>query len=238
LSFRAVITFHSIDDAGGPLSYPPRLFDVFLAALERGGLSIVDLDTLLEPAAGRGVALTFDDGMRSVFAAALPVLRDHGAPAHLFLATGSVADGAAGRESGRFDMLGWDAIVGLHRAGVAIESHTHRHRDCRALSDAEIDDECATADALIERHVGRRPRYFAYPFGYHDRRVRARVGPRYSAAFTTALAPLTSSGDRSRLPRLDAHYLRSPRGYDRLDALATRSYLMLRRALRIVRGTE
>lgn len=238
MSFRAVITFHSIDDARGPLSYPPRRFDAFLGALERGGLPIVDLDTLLEPASGDAIALTFDDGMHSVFAAALPVLRGHGARAHLFLATGSVADGAIAGNSGRFAMLDWAQIEKLHRAGVAIEGHTHTHRDCRTLSDAEIDEECATADTLIERHVGRRPRYFAYPFGHHDTRVRARVGARYAAAFTTALAPLTSSGDRSRLPRLDAHYLRSPLCYDHLDAFATRGYLMLRRALRIVRGTE
>lgn len=238
MSFRAVITFHSIEDADGPVYYPPQLFVAFLAALERRRLPIVDLDTLLDTASGRGVALTFDDGMRSVFAAALPVLRDHGAPAHLFLATGSVADGATGHASRRTQMLDWDAIVALHDAGVAIESHTHGHGDCRTLSDAEIDDECATADALIERRVGRRPRYFAYPFGYHDRRVRERIGSRYAAAFTTALAPLAPGQDRSRLPRLDAHYLRSPRWYERLDAPATRSYLMLRRALRIVRGSE
>lgn len=238
MSFRAVITFHDIGDAAGPLSYPPRLFAAFLAALERSGLPVVDLDTLLDAASGRGVALTFDDGMRSVFAAALPVLRDRGARAHLFLATGSVADGATRHASVRTQMLDWDAIVALHHAGVAIESHTHGHRDCRTLSDAEIDDECATADALIERRVGRRPRYFAYPFGYHDRRVRERIGSRYAAAFTTALAPLAFGDDRSRLPRLDAHYLRSPLWHERLDAPATHGYLMLRRALRILRGTE
>ncbi len=238
MSFRAVITFHDIGDGAGPLSYPPRLFAAFLAALERSGLPVVALETLLGSTAVRGVALTFDDGMRSVFAAALPVLREHGTPAHLFLATGNVADGAARAQAGPFDMLDWDAIVQLHRAGVTIESHTHGHRDCRTLSDAEIDDECATADALIERRVGRRPRYFAYPFGHHNRRVRERIGSRYAAAFTTALAPLAPGEERSCLPRLDAHYLRSPRWYAHLDIPATRGYLMLRRALRIVRGSE
>jgi peptidoglycan/xylan/chitin deacetylase (PgdA/CDA1 family) len=238
LSLRAVITFHSIDDAGDVLSYPPRMFDAFLAALERSRLAVVDLDTLLDPATARGVALTFDDGMRSVFAAALPVLRDHAAPAHLFLATGSVADGATSHGSGRFEMLDWDTIMRLHEGGVAIESHTHGHRDCRTLSDAEIDDECATAEALIERYVGRRPRYFAYPFGYHDRRVRRRIGPRYAAAFTTALAPLSRNPDRSRLPRVDAYYLQAPLWYRHLDAPLMRGYLWLRRALRILKGSE
>ena len=135
-------------------------------------------------------------------------------------------------------MLDWNELGELHRAGVAIESHTHSHRDCRTLSDAEIDHECASADALIERRIGRRPRYFAYPFGRHDARVCERVGRRYAAAFTTVLGPLPAELDRARLPRLDAHYLRSPRIYERLDAATTRAYLEIRRMLRVVRGTD
>jgi peptidoglycan/xylan/chitin deacetylase (PgdA/CDA1 family) len=236
LTFRAVITFHSIDGGSGPLSYPPQRLDALLAALERVGLPVVDLDTLLASEANSGLALTFDDGMHSVLTAGLPVLRGRGARAHLFLATGSVA--SSENRSTRFEMLDWDGLAELSRAGVTIESHTHSHRDCRMLSDAEIDDECATADALIERQLGRRPRYFAYPFGRHDRRVCDRVGPRYAAAFTTVLAPLSKAVDRARVPRLDAHYLRSPLIYGRLEASATRGYFVLRRALRIVRGTD
>jgi peptidoglycan/xylan/chitin deacetylase (PgdA/CDA1 family) len=235
---RAVLTFHGVDDSPGPLSWSPRAFGRLLAELRKGSLPVISLDALLGPQTRRGIALTFDDGMRSVFTAALPILREHGMPAHLFLCTGAVDGAAVVPAMAQRDMLTWDMVGTLHEAGVAIESHTHRHPDLRSLPDVEIDAECEAADALIERRVGRRPRYFAYPFGYHDARVVRHAAVRYAAAFTTRLAPLPSDADLARLPRLDAHYLRSPLAYRHLEAPALRAYLRLRRLLRLVRGSE
>ena len=68
----------------------------------------------------------FDDGGRSVAEAALPVLRDAGVPAHLFLCTGwPERDSFARRAAGDFDMIYWDGVERLHRGGVSVESHTH-----------------------------------------------------------------------------------------------------------------
>ena len=156
---RAVLTFHGVDDRAGALSYPPADFEALLATLAAASVPIVSLDALLATDTTSGVSLTFDDGMRSVFDVALPILRRHGAPAHLFLRTGAV--GGATAEASACPTLDWDQINLLAEGGVAIESHTHSHQDLRVLSDAEIDAECAMADTLIERHVGQRPRYFA-----------------------------------------------------------------------------
>src|SRR6185295_7569616 len=87
---RAILTFHSIDDSGSVVSYPPATFARLLEALAEARLPVCDLDTLLSPDTPRGVALTFDDGMRSLHEHALPVLREHRVPSHLFLATGAV----------------------------------------------------------------------------------------------------------------------------------------------------
>src|SRR5258707_8203499 len=87
---RAILTFHSIDDTGSVLSYSLKTLDRLLLALQRSGIPLLDLDTLLRPQTKTGVALTFDDGMRSVFTEALPILGNHSAPAHLFLTTGGV----------------------------------------------------------------------------------------------------------------------------------------------------
>ena len=231
---RAVLTFHSVDDGAGPLSYPPADFEALLATLRAAELPVVDLDTLLAVETTRGVALTFDDGMRSVFEVALPILRRHRAPAHLFLGTLAVEATAAGA----YAMLTWDQVARLADSGVAIESHTHSHRDLRPLADAEIDAECAKADALIEHHVGRRPRYFAYPFGCCDRRVAQRIGARYTAAFTNRMGFVSPRAARSRLPRLDAHYLRGTFARVPLTAPPLRAYLMCRKGLRKLRGSE
>ena len=85
---RAVITFHHLGPEPGPLAFPVASFASLVSTLATRGPPIVDLDRLLAPDAGPGIALVFDDGGRSVAEAALPVLRDAGVPAHLFLCTG------------------------------------------------------------------------------------------------------------------------------------------------------
>lgn len=236
MSMRAVLTFHSLDDRAGALSYAPADFEILLATLAAANLPIIGLDALLAAQTTCGVALTFDDGMRSVFDVAFPILRRYRAPAHLFLRTGAVVGVAT--EASTYPMLNWDQINRLAEGGVVIESHTHSHRDLRSLSDSEIDAECAMADTLIERHVGQRPRYFAYPFGYCSHRVAERVGPRYVAAFTARLGFLSTRIGRSQLPRIDAHYFRGMFARMPLTAPQVRAYLMCRKLLRKIRGSE
>lgn len=239
---RAIITFHSIDPGQSPLSYPAGMLARLLAALERCAVPILDLDTLLQPATARGVALTFDDGMRSVFTAALPVLRDHAVPAHLFLTTNAV--GGTNRWPGQpasaptFEMLRWPEVEALHRCGIHIEAHTASHPDLRRLPDTAVAEECERADEVIEHRLGRRPRYFAYPYGHNDARVRAIAGARYRACLTTEMRMLRGNGGEaaSALPRLDSHYLRS--GWVLRDpaGIPGRAYLALRAVLRRVGG--
>lgn len=237
---RAILTFHSIDDSGSVLSFPARSLESLLDALDASALPVVDLDTLLSPAAPRGVALTFDDGMRSVHANALPLLRERRIPSHLFLATGAV--GKDNRWPGQpggspaFEMLRWDEIEALQGAGMRFECHTHSHPDLRGLDEAAMAAECDEAERLLEARLGRRPAYFAYPYGRFDARSRDFARRRYRASVTTVLAPLAGGEDAAALPRLDTYYLRA-RWLHRLDSPRTRAWLALRAVLRRVRGS-
>lgn len=239
---RAILTFHSIDNTGTVLSYPPSTFARLLAALRGSDMPLCDLDTLLDPGTTRGLALTFDDGMRSVFTNALPVLRDYAVPAHLFLATGAV--GGTNRwttqpsHAPSFDMLHWDEIEQLQVGGMRIESHTHSHPDLRELDASRINAECDAADQLIESRFGRRPRFFAYPYGYRNARVCDAVRGRYQASVTTELKELRGGEDCAALPRLDTYYLQSPQLFEHLDSVLPRGYLALRGLLRKLRGSE
>ncbi|MGD2112835.1 MAG: polysaccharide deacetylase family protein [Gammaproteobacteria bacterium] len=238
----AILTFHSIDDQGSVISYRPRHFALLLEMLARRKIPVLDLDTLLAPETRRGVALTFDDGMRSVYRAALPVLRDHAVPAHLFLATGAVDSATPwppeAVDGHTFDMLNWDEIGALHGAGVAIECHTRTHPDMRTLTGMQMQDECEQADALIGERLGRRPQYFAYPYGYHNRQVRDFARPRYRGCVTTELRPLGTTPDSAALPRLDTFYLQSERLIRAIGSLRLKGYLATRNILRNVKGSQ
>ena len=239
---RAVITFHAIDRQPGPLSFAPESLDALLGALAKAEVPVLDLDTLLLPETTHGIALTFDDGMESLHDAALPILRAHRAPAHVFIITNRLS--GDNRWEGQpasaqtYTMLDWRKIEALHANGVRIEGHTANHPDLRTLDDAAIEAELEEADAAIEARVGRLPRYFAYPYGYENERVRAVARRRYRASFTTRLDYLGEDNDRAALPRLDSHYLRSPRLVRSLASPMVRHYVSLRGVLRRLRGTE
>lgn len=239
---RAIVTFHSIDGTGSVLSFPQRTLAQFLEALAISRISVCALEELLQTSAQRAVALTFDDGMRSVFENALPVLKDFAVPAHVFLTVGAVGrdNGWPGQPAGapRFEMLDWPQVEALHAAGIRIEGHTANHPDLCALDDAAVIQECQSCDDVIERRLGRRPQYLAYPYGRHDRRVRTIARQRYAAAVTTELRPLRAREDPAALPRLDGYYLRSAWLRRRFLSPDTQAYLALRNALRRLRGSH
>jgi peptidoglycan/xylan/chitin deacetylase (PgdA/CDA1 family) len=236
---RAILTFHSIDDSGSVLSYPPKTFDRLLQALQRCGIPVLDLDKLLWPQTKTGVVLTFDDGMRSVFTEALPILRSHSVPAHLFLTTGIV--GTTNRWPSQpaaaplFEMLRWREIEALQGAGVRIEAHTASHPDLRQLSDDSLRAECERADEIIASTLGTRPRYFAYPYGFNDARVRSFARERYVGSVTTDVRMLRQREDPAALPRLDTYYFRNEFLFRDLQSLPTFAYVALRRGLRWLR---
>jgi peptidoglycan/xylan/chitin deacetylase (PgdA/CDA1 family) len=92
------------------------------------------------------------------------------------------------------------------------------------------------ADATIHARLGTRPRFFAYPYGFHDSRVRAVAAKRYAGCFTTKLDYLGASTELDAIPRLDAHYLRSSDFVRVLPGKRAHAYIALRRALRRLRG--
>lgn len=239
---KAIFTFHSIDESGSVLSYPASKFNRLLGALNNSGIPVLGLDELLKADTKEGVTLTFDDGMHSLFSAALPILRDYAVPAHLYLTTGSVGKNnrwpTQPEAAPGFEMLNWDKIEKLHAAGVIIDSHTHQHPDMRKIAPGKMEEECDMADELIENRLGRRPQYFAYPYGYKNDSVCNFVRGRYKATVTTELRMLGDHEDNANLPRLDSYYLQGHWMQDNLDSAAGRAYLSLRGLMRTLRGTQ
>ncbi|MSR46024.1 MAG: polysaccharide deacetylase family protein [Planctomycetes bacterium] len=243
----ALLTFHGIDRSGSVLSYSPEDFERLLDGLQAEGVAIVALDALRVPSTGAAprVALTFDDGFRSVHADALPRLARRGLPFTAYVVSDWI--GRDNRWPGqtaaipRFELMGQTELQELLAAGGTIGGHTANHVDCRALAPDAARRELVDSKAALEQRFGSRVSHFAYPYGWHDAASRAEVALHWSSAVTTLLdyLPEVAARRAARVhewPRLDSWYLRDPARRLPLFAPRTRAWIAWRRLLRRVKG--
>jgi len=211
---RAILTYHSIDRSGSPISISEEAFARHVAWLASGRVQVTTVDRLLRlPDTADAVALAFDDGFRNFSDVAAPLLCGHGLPATIFV----VADHVGGtnawgrkREPGipELPLLDWPELERLAALGVTVAAHTRSHRPLTVLSETELADEIAGAAHLITRRTGLAPAGFAYPYGAVTDAAAALVGATYAWGCTTELRALREDNDRVRLPRIDMYYFR------------------------------
>ena len=214
-----ILTFHAVDDAGDVGAFPPGVFRRAMARLHRDGFRTLDLaDAVAGLRRGdatlpdRAVVLTFDDGYRSAYTDAFPVLQEHGMTATVFLAVGA-RDGAGERLpslTGR-EMLSWNEIREMAGAGIAFGAHTLSHADLTALDPDRIEAEVLGSRTVIEQRLGVPVPGFAYPFGRFDTRSRAVVRRCFDFACSDLFSLVTPASDPWALERIDMLYFRGPR---------------------------
>jgi peptidoglycan/xylan/chitin deacetylase (PgdA/CDA1 family) len=108
------------------------------------------------------LAVTFDDGLRSVLDHAAPVLCDLGIPWTVFVVT-SWVDGR--HPTAAELMLTWTDLERVIAMGGRVGSHSVSHADFGRLSPAEAEDELGRSREAIRRRLGATVREFAIPFG-------------------------------------------------------------------------
>jgi peptidoglycan/xylan/chitin deacetylase (PgdA/CDA1 family) len=239
---RGILTYHSIDESGSVVSTSPATFRRHIAWLASGAVRVVSLDEITQlPDSVNAVALTFDDGMRSVGEVAAPLLAEYGFVATVFVVTGLVGrtnrwDDRPGSAVPGFPLLSWDELGNLRALGFEVGAHTQTHAHVTRLMDDQLHEELGGAHDAIASRLGVRPRAFAYPYGAVDSRSAAAVGQYYRTACTTVLRPLEHGDNAYFLPRLDAFYLRAPGALERWGSTGQRWRLAAHAAGRRIRN--
>ena len=131
------------------------------------------------------LAITFDDGLKSVLTTAAPILAEYGVPWSLFV----VSDWAEQRHPWGDDvMLRWDELSRLAAAGAEIGSHSVTHPDFRWLNPSEAADELGRSRRTIEERLGIAPTTFAIPLGQSSNWSAANTAAAREAGYTTIYA--------------------------------------------------
>jgi peptidoglycan/xylan/chitin deacetylase (PgdA/CDA1 family) len=158
----------------------PEQFEQQVAAILHWGYTPITLEEWLEIRAGRQlppkrpIALTFDDGYRSIYENAWPLLRRHGLAAAVFLVADCVG------ETNRWDthasqepLLDITQIAEMKAGGISFGSHTCTHRPLIDLPREEALSELTRSRTSLETMLGQAITTLAYPYNKQNRSVRA-----------------------------------------------------------------
>jgi peptidoglycan/xylan/chitin deacetylase (PgdA/CDA1 family) len=239
---RAILTYHSVDDSGSPISVGRDEFRAHCAFLASGRVRVVPLEALPNvPASEDAVAITFDDGFENFWTVAAPEMESRGLTATVFAVSGHAGahNDWGGRQAAgipHLPLMAWDRLAKLRERGFTVGAHTHTHPALPAIPPGQLDEELTGCIRVIERETGVRPTTFAYPFGAHDAATTRAVRAHFPLACTTELRVLRAVEDPALLPRLDMFYLRTPGLLERWGSAAFNALLWLRARGRQVRS--
>lgn len=200
-----VLMYHAVDTSDWKLSVTPEMFERQMSYLAEKGWA-VPLSDVVSYAKGEkklpahAVAVTFDDGYRDLVTTVLPIITKYQIPITIFVPSDvSVRSG----ERAKRDICTWEELRTLQRTGlISIESHSCTHTHLSRLSPGQLAEEMKGSADDIEREVGVRPRYHAYPYGERSFAIEAKAAEIYTAAFGITEGLIQPGDDLFRLKRV------------------------------------
>ena len=168
----SVLTYHHFSEqCSNALCIPVAEFARQMAFLKKAGYRAITMKELLkfidyqEPLPRKAVAITIDDGYRSVYDLAYPVLKKYDFTATLFIYTDFIDNSP--------NALTWEQLRELTQGGFEVEAHTITHADLTLKRKGEsqanylqrLRGELQVPRELIRKHLGQNPVWLAYPYG-------------------------------------------------------------------------
>lgn len=185
------------------LQVSPARFRAQIGLLVEAGFTFLTVAELVRLAGGGEpppgyAAISFDDGMRSVFTVALPILHEHRIRATVYVTVGLLGGVSPWIGAGENRIMGERELKELANEGWELGAHTVTHPDLSALDYEACRREIEGSQATLERISGVPVQTLAYPFGrYGSASVQASRDSGLIAAVTTGGA----NWDPFQLPR-------------------------------------
>jgi peptidoglycan/xylan/chitin deacetylase (PgdA/CDA1 family) len=202
----------------------PADFEKQMQELKTRGITVIGLQDLLAWKRGeknippRCAVITFDDGWKSQYEVAWPILKKLGYTFTMFIYT----EGVAGGSLGGGQAITWEMLADMRDNGIDIEAHSATHQDLREghtimvneggkrtkkkLTGAEyeqwVQNEVVGCKTLLEQRLGIKVNCFAVPFGSYNEHVKEIArNAGYEAMFTVYGQPITWTSPMDALGR-------------------------------------
>jgi peptidoglycan/xylan/chitin deacetylase (PgdA/CDA1 family) len=173
-----ILCYHRFDyGEQSSMNTPPHIFENQMKFLKENGYRVISAQDLLDFLAyqrqvpKKSVLITIDDGYRSAYRNAWPILNKYGFTATLFVYTSYVGISAKA--------VTWDELRTLKTNGITIGSHSVYHSDLTDRKNLETDEEFHTrikeeiflSKKIIDRELEQDTYFFAFPYGRYNSQV-------------------------------------------------------------------
>jgi peptidoglycan/xylan/chitin deacetylase (PgdA/CDA1 family) len=203
----------------------PAAFEAQMKELKDRGITVISLQDLLAWRRGeknippRSAVITFDDGLKSQYEVAWPIMKKLGYTFTMFIYT----EGVRGGLFGGGEAITWEMLGDMRDNGIDIEDHSATHQDLREghpvtirepdgkkerkkLSGPEyeqfIQNELVGSKQLLEQRLGIKVNCFAVPYGFYNEHVKEIArNAGYEAMFTVYGQPITWTSPMDALGR-------------------------------------
>src|SRR4029077_21096296 len=222
-----IFCFHRLVDK---IRYPgteitPAAFEAQMKELKDKGITVISMQDLLAWKRGeksippRCAVVTFDDGWKSQYEVAWPIMKKYGYPFTLFIYT----EGVRGGSLGGGGAITWEQLADMREIGVDIEAHSATHQDLREghtitlaspggkktrtkLTGTQyeqwVQNEVVGCKQLLEQRLGIKINCFAVPFGNYNEHVKELArNAGYEAMFTVYGQPITFTSPMDAIGR-------------------------------------
>ena len=200
----SILCYHSISNDKSIYSVGKKEFEQQMEKIARHA-KFVSLSEILEFVEGKEingplVSITIDDGYADAVEI-LPIVKKYNIPVTLFVLSNP-------QNADRYELdnkqklLNWEQIKYLHSQGWEIGSHSATHTDFKTLTDEEIEKEVIDSKKTLEKKLGFKINYFAYPKGiYNSKIIEAVKKAGYKGSFAVSPGCISKSSDKWSLPR-------------------------------------
>jgi peptidoglycan/xylan/chitin deacetylase (PgdA/CDA1 family) len=217
----------------------PQDFEKQMQTLKDRGITVIGMQDLLAWRRGeksippRAAVISFDDGWKSQYDVAWPIMKKFGYTFTLFIYTEGVRGGHfSGGES-----VTWEMLAEMRDAGIDIEAHSATHQDLRKPYDKVakkrlnpqeyeewLQNEVVGCKQLLEQRLGIKVNCFAVPYGFYNEHVKEIAhNAGYEAIFTVYGQPITFRAQMNSLGRYVIEANKPKVFMDAIAAIATSS---------------
>jgi peptidoglycan/xylan/chitin deacetylase (PgdA/CDA1 family) len=154
-----------------------------------------------QPLPDKAVVITFDDGYENIYENAHPILKEFSFPYTIFINPPLI-----GNVSYQLD---WQQVKMMANEGASFANHGSQHTHMLTKNDSESEEgwlnrsmqEIDAAETILKDKLGYSLKYFAYPYGEFDLKLKTRLSTNGYISFAQHSGAIASYSDFSALPR-------------------------------------